>query len=123
MIGVVVGIVATLFTSLNFKMTHFPASVVITKRKPTMYPDWSSVVESIEEFKKLGEDAFLEKYAGGRRPRTYYLVHEGERFPLKAVWAGAHRPTTLTREFDTDAARRGLRSLGFDKFWPDKISK
>jgi len=87
-----------------------------------MRPDRSSVAESIEEFKTLGEDAFLEKYARGARPRRYYLVHKGERIPLKALWAGAHRPTKLTKEFSTADARRGLRPLGFDRFFPEKIS-
>jgi hypothetical protein len=88
-----------------------------------MHPNGASILESVAECEELGEDAFLEKYASGREPRTYYLVYEGKRYPLKAVWAGAHRPTIHTREFNTDEAKRGLAALGFDKFWPEENSK
>jgi hypothetical protein len=87
-----------------------------------MHPNQASVIESLDEFRMTGENAFLGKYAGGARPKTYYLVHEGKHYPLKAIWAAAHRPTTLTRTFTTERARRGFAQLGFDKFWPEKIS-
>lgn len=76
-------------------------------------------MERLSEFKRIGENEFLRKYSSGARPRKHYLEHGGERFPLKAVWAAAHRPPIHTRTFSPDQAMAGLRRLGFDKFWPD----
>jgi hypothetical protein len=59
----------------------------------------------------------------GHQPRGHYLIHEDKRYPMKAVWAAAHRPTIQTRDFKTGAARRGLMALGFTKFLPEKNSR
>ena len=85
-----------------------------------MQPTHASVLESFAECDAIGEDGFVEKYAGGRRPKSHYIIHEGKHYPLKAIWAAAHRPTIVTREFDTDKARRGFAALGFDGFWPKR---
>ena len=87
----------------------------------TTQPTQTSVLESLEECRRLGDKAFLEKYASGHQPLGHYLIHEDKRYPMKAVWAAAHRPTIQTRDFKTGAARRGLKALGFTKFCPRKI--
>jgi hypothetical protein len=72
---------------------------------------------------RLGDEAFLEKYASGHQPLGHYLIHEDKHYPMKAVWAAAHRPAIQTRDFKTGAARRGLKALGFTKFLPEKNSR
>jgi len=93
------------------------AKVLMTTR-----PTQISVLESLEECRRLGDEAFLEKDATGHQPLGHYLIHEDKRYPMKAVWAAAHRPTIHTRDFKTGAARRGLMALGFTKFLPEKNS-
>jgi hypothetical protein len=85
-------------------------------------PTQTSVLESLEECRRLGDEAFLKKYASGHQSLGHYLIHEDKRYPMKAVWAAAHRPTIYTRDFKTGAARRGLKALGFTKFLPEKNS-
>ena len=58
-----------------------------------MDPNRQTVEEAINECREIGVDGFLEKYSGGQ-PRTHYLRHAGDLFPLKAIWAAAHRPTS-----------------------------
>src|SRR5215510_13360020 len=85
-------------------------------------PTQTSVLESLEECRGLGDEAFLEKYASGHQPRGHYLIHEDKHYTMKAVWAAAHRPTIHTRYLKTGAVRRGLMALGFTKFLPEKNS-
>ena len=63
------------------------AKVLMTTR-----PTRTSVLESLEECRKLGDEAFLEKYASG-------LIHEDKRYPMKAVWAAAHRSRGEVHQF------------------------
>src|SRR5262249_5723435 len=86
-------------------------------------PTQTSVLESLEECRRLGDGAFLTKYASEHPPLGHYLIHEDKRYPMKAVWAAAHRPTIYTRDFKTGAARRGLKALGFTKFLPEENSR
>jgi HNH endonuclease len=76
-------------------------------------PNKSSVLRAIREFHSIGEDEFLDQYSSGRSPRAYYLFYEDSLYPLKAIWAAAHRPAIQTREFIPGDARRGFESLGF----------
>src|SRR5438034_8278702 len=92
----------------------------VAKVLMTTPPTQTSVLESLDECRRLGDEAFLEKYASGRQPRGHYLIHEEKRYPMKAVRAAAHRPAIQTRDFKTGAARRGLKALGFTKFLPEK---
>jgi hypothetical protein len=78
----------------------------------SMQPNSSTVLQSLAECQTAGEEAFLEKYASGVAPRAHYVLYEGAQFPLKAIWAAAHRPPVHTREFRTGDARRGLESMG-----------
>ena len=48
------------------------------------------VVEStIEEFDRIGRDAFLAKYGFGPA-RSYFLLHRGFRYDSKAIAGAAH---------------------------------
>jgi hypothetical protein len=94
----------------------------VAKVLMTTHPTQTSVLESLEECRSLGDEAFLAKYASGHQPLGHYLIHEDRRYPMKAVWTAAHRPTIQTRDFKTGAARRGLKALGFAKFLPEKNS-
>jgi hypothetical protein len=78
----------------------------VAKVLMTTHPTQTSVLESLEECRSLGDEAFLAKYASGHQPLGHYLIHEDRRYPMKAVWAAAHRPTIQTRDFKTGAARR-----------------
>ena len=48
-----------------------------------------AVLRAIGEFDELGREAFLQRY-GYNRSRHLWIVHEGRRYDLKAVWAAAH---------------------------------
>lgn len=49
----------------------------------------NSVLRAIGEFDELGREAFLQRY-GYNRSRHLWIVHEGRRYDMKAVWAAAH---------------------------------
>jgi predicted restriction endonuclease len=80
-----------------------------------MQPDRTTVLRRIRECAS-DADEFFEKYSSGRTPKAHYLLHKGELYPLKAVWAAAHRPSIHTRDTHTADARRGLRALGFTTY-------
>jgi predicted HNH restriction endonuclease len=65
---------------------------------------------------KMGYSAFLGEYANHRAPKAHFLRYSRELYPVKALWAAAHRPAIHTRDFNTYHAVRGLRALGFDQF-------
>ena len=48
-----------------------------------------AVLRVIHEFKEIGPSRFMAKN-GYDRSRTYWLVHEGRPYDMKAVWAAAH---------------------------------
>ena len=48
-----------------------------------------AVLRAIGEFDELGRETFLQRY-GYNRSRHLWVVHEGRRYDLKAVWAAAH---------------------------------
>ena len=49
-------------------------------------------------------------------PKAHYLLYNDELYPLKAIWASAHKPAIHTREFNTTDARKGLEALGFTTY-------
>ena len=78
-----------------------------------------SVLSAIEEFDRLGQTSFLEKYGFGAA-RSYVLVHEGKDYDSKAIAGAAHgyatgRPLTAA-DFSGGAAtvQPALRNLGFE---------
>ena len=48
----------------------------------------SAVLRAITEFDELGREGFLERY-GYHRSHHLWIVHEGRRYDMKAVWAAA----------------------------------
>lgn len=49
----------------------------------------SSVLEAIEEFGALGREEFLSRHGFGEA-RSYHLLHDGRRYPSKAIVGVAH---------------------------------
>lgn len=84
----------------------------ITNRQP--------VLDAIAEFDRVGPDRFLRKYGFGRS-RSYWLVHNGQRYDSKAIIGAAHgyaRPDLgplKAAEFTGGEAsvQRKLEQLGF----------
>ncbi|MEW2253597.1 HNH endonuclease signature motif containing protein [Streptomyces sp. NPDC006975] len=80
----------------------------------------TAVEKAIEEYDRLGRDAFLKRY-GFQRARRYLLVHHGGHYDSKAIAGAAHghlpgqRPL-MAREFSGGARHvaRVLRGLGFE---------
>ncbi|GAB2816440.1 hypothetical protein GCM10022221_13010 [Actinocorallia aurea] len=79
-----------------------------------------SVFEALAEFDALGREEFLAKYGFGRA-RSYFLVHEGERYDSKAVVGAAHgfvRGRAALRPGEFSGGDRTvselLRRLGFE---------
>lgn len=96
-----------------------------------------SVLAAIEECRRIGRDAFLQKY-GFRPAREYHLVVDGERFDSKAILGAAHgfefpeRGPLRSDQFSGGAATVApkLKDLGFtvvrdgaDAVTSDSVSK
>ncbi|MCC6478436.1 HNH endonuclease [Sphingorhabdus sp.] len=73
----------------------------------------SDILQRISEFDQMGETAFLQKYAGGRGSVTTWIVHEGNEYPIKAIWASAHQPPIAPRSFKTNDCEPQIRAMGF----------
>lgn len=80
----------------------------------------AQVVAAVEEFDRIGRDAFLTKY-GFKPSRTYLLVVDGRRYDSKAVVGAAHgclpgREPLAASEFSggRDHAVKLLVGLGFE---------
>jgi hypothetical protein len=86
------------------------AKVLMTTR-----PTQTSVLESLEECRRLGDEAFLEKYATGHQPLGHYLIHEDKRYPMKAVWAAAHRHSHA--RFQDRRSTKGVEGIGLYKIF------
>ena len=78
-----------------------------------------AVLRVIREFDQLGRDEFLTKY-GYSKTRSHWLVHDDDRYDMKAVWAAAHLepdaklPAGMPAGKDhTDKAKSELKILGF----------
>ncbi|WP_440071705.1 HNH endonuclease [Streptosporangium sp. OZ121] len=86
------------------------------------------VLAAIDEFDKLGRDAFLEEY--GYRPALgYFLLHGGRRYDFKAIAGVAHRGVggrpLRPDEFSGGNATvaRVLGGLGFEVTKPGQAAK
>jgi MoxR-like ATPase len=83
--------------------------------------DPAAVERAIEEFDRIGRDAFLKKYGYGRS-RSYELVRDGKRYDVKAIVGAAHgyqlpHEGPLRNDQFTSGARSTvpkLESLGFE---------
>jgi HNH endonuclease len=67
----------------------------------------------IREYDTIGEVEFRKRYGGIHGPRSTFLVYDGQRYNLKALWASAHNPPIQTRSFNTREAISGVEQLGF----------
>ncbi|MET8986956.1 HNH endonuclease [Nonomuraea wenchangensis] len=80
--------------------------------------DREMVLAAIEEYDRLGRDAFLERY-GYREARDYFIIYQGRRYDSKAIAGVAHRGVNgralRASEFSGGAATVGrvLGRLGF----------
>jgi hypothetical protein len=77
------------------------------------FPDVISCLAKLAEYRAIGEDLFLARYASGRKPKAHYFAYGGRQYPVKAIWAAAHKPPIHTRTFRTGEALAGLAALGF----------
>jgi hypothetical protein len=78
-----------------------------------MEPTRQSVLKAMAEFRSIGNEEFLGKYTNGRPPIYMYLRHDGAMYPLKALWAAAHRPAVAASSFNSWQARSRLKHLNF----------
>jgi hypothetical protein len=76
-------------------------------------PTTSSVHARLKEYKRIGQQEFLEKYAKGFRAKKYYIIYDYELCDMKAVWASAHTPPIDTQMFGPPVALMALPKLGF----------
>lgn len=51
--------------------------------------DRAAVLQAVQEFDRIGRDAFLKKYGIGRA-KDYFLVVDGKRYDSKAIFGAAH---------------------------------
>lgn len=80
-----------------------------------------SVLKAIAECDSMGEGRFLSHY-GFKPSRSYHLVHEGRKYPSKAIMGVAHqfefpdRGPLLARDFSggEKTVRHKLAELGFE---------
>lgn len=77
-------------------------------------PTKKTVLRAIREFLRIGEKEFLQKYTRGRAPESRYLLYNGERYPLKALFAASHTPPVRASLFNSNQASYRFRDLGFD---------
>lgn len=83
--------------------------------------DRAAVLRAIEEFDRLGRDAFLQQH-GFRRSRSYLLRHGGQLYDSKAIIGVAHgyssgdRSPLAASQFTGGEATvaQTLRGLGFE---------
>jgi 5-methylcytosine-specific restriction enzyme A len=83
--------------------------------------DRSAVLRALAECDQLGEEAFLAKYGYGPA-HDYFIIHEGKRYPSKAIFGVAHRfignraRPLHHEEFSGGEVpvARPLRALGFE---------
>jgi 5-methylcytosine-specific restriction enzyme A len=82
----------------------------------------SAVSHAIEEFDRIGRDAFLKKYGFGKA-RDYVLQQDGRSYDSKAIAGAAHaylpeRTALSAREFSGGDAtvRRTLEALGHVRY-------
>lgn len=100
-----------------WRVNHTPRGA----RSPSLHNlTAEAVLNAIQEYDRIGQPAFLEKY-GVDKSRSYYLLHQGKRYDSKAIAAAAHgyavpKLGPLDRQhFSGGAAtvQRRLEELGF----------
>ncbi|HTV69651.1 MAG TPA: AAA family ATPase [Rhizobiaceae bacterium] len=81
-------------------------------------PDSQAVNRTMDEFDKLGLEAFLEAYNFGSS-FSYWVVRDGKRYPSKAIFGVAHQYMPNGAPLDNEEcsgsdARKHLAKLGFE---------
>jgi HNH endonuclease len=74
----------------------------------------SAVLSRIQEYRLIGEEAFLREYANGRGAKSTWISYEGELFPSKAIFRAAFLPTKLPSTFQTSDTYVFTRELGLE---------
>lgn len=78
-------------------------------------PTIGSIERRMAEFRRIGEPAFLARYARGRAPRHFYVADDtGDLYPMKALWAASHRPRIMPARFKPKDAIWGFDALGYE---------
>lgn len=77
-------------------------------------PTLARILKRMAEWREIGRDAFLQRYAAGRGAKTHMIVHNGIQYDLKALWGAAHHPPVLPSRFNPRTARAHLRALGLN---------
>jgi 5-methylcytosine-specific restriction enzyme A len=84
----------------------------------------SAINEALDEFDRIGRDAFLKRYGMGAA-RGYYLLRKGHRYDSKAIAAAAHgklaglKPLRASEFSGGDkTVARHFRKLGFETVGP-----
>lgn len=76
-------------------------------------PTRQSVLRAMNEFHRLGSESFLDKYTNGHPPENMFLLHDGNFYPLKAIFAASFTPPIKSSVFNSNQAGYRLRDLGF----------
>lgn len=79
-----------------------------------MNPTRNSILVRMAEHDQIGSDAFLRKYANSRPPKRHFVYNDNKLYPLKALYAAAHRPATPPMEFNTYFARKSFEKMKFE---------
>jgi hypothetical protein len=74
-----------------------------------MLPTKESVIRRIREYRKRGRKAFLDDYAARRGAKAHYILHDGDFYDLKAIWAAAHDPPVTPASFKHSNCSKPLR--------------
>ncbi|WP_218018026.1 HNH endonuclease [Sphingomonas azotifigens] len=74
----------------------------------------SDIMSAISDFRLLGEECFLKKYANGRGAKTTWISYEGDLYPANAIIRAAFFPVSLPKEFNTSDAHIFARELGLE---------
>jgi 5-methylcytosine-specific restriction endonuclease McrA len=74
-------------------------------------PDNAAIIRAMEEYREIGEEAFIRAHAQGHPAQVYFVIHEGRVYPMKAIWAAA--TNRKTPDFSYREALAGLPKLGY----------
>jgi HNH endonuclease len=74
----------------------------------------SAVLSRIDEYRLVGESAFLHEYANSRGAKSTWISYEGELFPSKAIFRAAFLPVRLPPTFQTSDTYVFARELGLE---------
>lgn len=103
---------------------HAPATPARKPPSPSPWPSWThvtrtDVIHAIEEYDRLGQDAFLAEHGFGRAT-AYLLIYEGRSYDSKAIAGVAYKLATGVPIGSHDfsggiyGAARVLQRLGFE---------